>query len=168
MAHGHTTSLTIRLTPVERHTLLAWQRSTAISAGLARHGRILLFLSDGIMSITDIAATVGSAVALSPRERSVVCMNNRRGRPTHQEVATGACCASTLDGAVRRVRVPEHRRWSMVEGYKFSERPPSGTVTVQRHKNRAGDSAFAGPRSPAPLARGGSPSSGARPKEVSR
>jgi biotin operon repressor len=58
MARGRKTSLTIRLTPAERQTLLAWQRSTTIHAGVARRGRILLLLADG-MSITDIAATVG-------------------------------------------------------------------------------------------------------------
>jgi transposase-like protein len=58
MARGRKTSLTIRLTPEERQTLLAWQRSTTISAGLARRGRILLLLADG-MTLTDIAATVG-------------------------------------------------------------------------------------------------------------
>jgi hypothetical protein len=58
MARGRTTSLTIRLTPVERQTLLAWQRATTISAGRARRGRTILLVADG-MSITDIAATVG-------------------------------------------------------------------------------------------------------------
>ncbi len=58
MARGRTTSLTIHLTPTERRTLLAWQRATTISAGLARRGRILLLLADD-MTITDIAATVG-------------------------------------------------------------------------------------------------------------
>jgi Homeodomain-like domain len=58
MARGRTTSLTIRLTPAERLTLLTWQRSTSISAGLARRGRIILLLADR-MPITDIAATVG-------------------------------------------------------------------------------------------------------------
>jgi hypothetical protein len=58
MARGRKTSLTIRLTPAERQTLLAWQRSTTISAGLARRGRLLLLLADG-MTLTDIAATVG-------------------------------------------------------------------------------------------------------------
>ena len=58
MARGRKTSLTIRLTPAEHRTLLAWQRATTISAGLARRGRILLLLADG-MTITDIAATVG-------------------------------------------------------------------------------------------------------------
>jgi transposase len=58
MPRGRKTSFTIRLTPAERQTLLAWQRSTTISAGLARRGRILLLLADGA-TITDIAATVG-------------------------------------------------------------------------------------------------------------
>jgi hypothetical protein len=58
MARGRKTSLTIRLTPAERQTLLAWQRATTIPAGLARRGRILLLLAEG-MTITDIAITVG-------------------------------------------------------------------------------------------------------------
>ena len=58
MARGRKTSLSIQLTPAQRQTLLAWQRSTTISAGLARRGRILLLLADGV-TITDIAATVG-------------------------------------------------------------------------------------------------------------
>ena len=58
MARGRTTSLTIRLTPTERQTLLAWQRATTISAGRARRGRIILLVADG-MPISDVAATVG-------------------------------------------------------------------------------------------------------------
>ena len=58
MARGRKTSFTIRLTPAQRQTLLAWQRATTISAGLARRARILLLLADGV-TITDIAAAVG-------------------------------------------------------------------------------------------------------------
>ena len=58
MARGRKTSLTIRLTPAERRTLLAWQRATTIPAGYARRGRVILLLAAG-RSITDIAATVG-------------------------------------------------------------------------------------------------------------
>ena len=58
MASGRKTSLTIRLTLAERQTLQAWQRATNIRAGLARRGRIILLLADGV-TITDIAATVG-------------------------------------------------------------------------------------------------------------
>jgi helix-turn-helix protein len=58
MARGRKTSLTIRLTPAQRRTFLAWQRSTTIAAGHARRGRIILLVADG-MPITDIAATVG-------------------------------------------------------------------------------------------------------------
>jgi transposase len=58
MARGRKTSLTIRLTPAERQTLLAWQRSTTITAGRARRGRIVLLRADGV-PISTIAATVG-------------------------------------------------------------------------------------------------------------
>ena len=58
MAQGRKTSLTIRLTPAERQTLMAWQRATTVPAGLARRGRMILLLADGV-TITDTAATVG-------------------------------------------------------------------------------------------------------------
>ena len=58
MARGRKTSLTIHLTPAERRTLFTWQRATTIPAGLARRGRIILLLADG-MTITDIATMVG-------------------------------------------------------------------------------------------------------------
>ena len=58
MARGRKTSLTLALTPEERQTLLAWQRSTTIPAGLARRGRIILLVAEG-MAISHIADTVG-------------------------------------------------------------------------------------------------------------
>jgi hypothetical protein len=58
MASGRRTFLTIRLTDEERRTLRAWQRSTTIPAGLARRGRMLVLLADGV-PISHIAATVG-------------------------------------------------------------------------------------------------------------
>ena len=58
MPRGRKTALTIRLTPAQRQTLLAWERSTTIPAGLARRARMLLLLTEG-MTLTDIAATVG-------------------------------------------------------------------------------------------------------------
>jgi hypothetical protein len=58
MARGRKTSLTIRLTPAQRRTLLAWQRATTIRAGLARRGRMILLMADGV-PISNIAATVG-------------------------------------------------------------------------------------------------------------
>ena len=58
MARGRKTSLAIQLTPAQRQTLLAWQRSTTIAAGHARRGRIILLMADGV-PISDIAATVG-------------------------------------------------------------------------------------------------------------
>ena len=58
MPCGRKTSLTICLTPAERLTLLTWQRVTITPAGLARRGRMLLLLADG-MTITNAAALVG-------------------------------------------------------------------------------------------------------------
>jgi len=58
MARGRRTSLTITLTDEERQTLLAWQRSTSIPAGIARRGRIILLLADRV-PISHIATTVG-------------------------------------------------------------------------------------------------------------
>ena len=58
MPRGRKTALTIRLTPAQRQTLLAWERSTTIPAGLARRARMVLLLTEG-MTLTDIAATVG-------------------------------------------------------------------------------------------------------------
>jgi len=58
MARGRKTSLIIRLTTEERQTLMAWQRSTTISMGRARRGRMILLLADGV-PISHIAPTVG-------------------------------------------------------------------------------------------------------------
>jgi Winged helix-turn helix len=58
MPQGRHTSLTVCLTPDERRTLTAWQRSSTISMGRARRARILLLLAEG-RSITQIADTVG-------------------------------------------------------------------------------------------------------------
>jgi|SRR4030095_11939809 hypothetical protein len=58
MARGRKTALVIPLTLEERRTLLAWQRSTTIRAGLCRRAQIILLVAEG-QSITAIAATVG-------------------------------------------------------------------------------------------------------------
>jgi hypothetical protein len=58
MARGRKTALTIRLTPAQRQTLLAWQRATTIAAGRARRARIILLVADDV-PLTVVAATVG-------------------------------------------------------------------------------------------------------------
>jgi hypothetical protein len=60
MARGRTTSLTLTLSPQERQTLLAWERSTTIIAGLAIRARIILLVAEG-MPISHIADTVGTS-----------------------------------------------------------------------------------------------------------
>jgi hypothetical protein len=58
MPRGGKTTLAVQLTPAQRQTLLAWQRSTTIPATLARRGRMVLLLAEG-MTITAIARMVG-------------------------------------------------------------------------------------------------------------
>jgi hypothetical protein len=58
MAQGRKTRVVVHLTPQQRQTLTAWQRSTTIRAGLAKRGRIILRLADGA-AISQIARTVG-------------------------------------------------------------------------------------------------------------
>jgi len=58
MPRGRKTTLTIALTAEERQTLTVWQRSTTITVGLARRGRVILLLAARVPN-TDIADTVG-------------------------------------------------------------------------------------------------------------
>ena len=58
MARGRKTSLMLRLTPAERQTLLAWQRSTTLPAGLVRRSRSVLLLAEGV-PMPALATTVG-------------------------------------------------------------------------------------------------------------
>jgi transposase len=89
MARGRITSLTIRLTPAQRRTLLAWQRATTISAGRARRGRIILLLADGV-PISDIATTVGISRRFVYKwgqrflEKGVEGLTDKPGRGSHR------------------------------------------------------------------------------------
>ena len=58
MASGRKTSLSVALTSDCQQELRSWQRSTTISVGLARRGRIILLLSSGV-SVSDVSRTVG-------------------------------------------------------------------------------------------------------------
>jgi len=89
MAQARKTSLTIRLTPAARLTLLAWQRATTIRAGLVRRARIILLLADGA-TITDSAATVGVSRrfvykwAQRFRQEGLVGLEEKPGRGGHR------------------------------------------------------------------------------------
>ncbi len=58
MPSGPKTSLSIALTADSLRALKSWQRSTTISAGLARRARIILLLSSGA-SVSEVSRTVG-------------------------------------------------------------------------------------------------------------
>ena len=52
------TNLTLLLSHEERQTLESWQRSTTIRAGLAKRGRIILLLFEGV-PISEVSRRVG-------------------------------------------------------------------------------------------------------------
>ena len=58
MARGRKSSLRIVLSPEERQTLERWQRSTTMTAGRARRGKIILLLATGY-SQSDVAQAAG-------------------------------------------------------------------------------------------------------------
>ena len=58
MARGAKTSLSITLSSDDRRTLESQQRSTSVRAGLARRGRIILCIADGL-PVVETARRVG-------------------------------------------------------------------------------------------------------------
>lgn len=58
MPRGRKTALAVTLTPDDRATFQAWQRSTTIHAGLARRGRMVLLYAEG-KTLTEIGYMVG-------------------------------------------------------------------------------------------------------------
>jgi len=60
MAQGRKTELRVRVSPEHRRLLESWQRGTKFPAGVARRGRLILLLADGV-SISEAARRVGIA-----------------------------------------------------------------------------------------------------------
>lgn len=58
MARGRKTSIIVELSEDERKELLEWQRSTTISSGLAKRGRIILMISEKV-PLMQISEKVG-------------------------------------------------------------------------------------------------------------
>lgn len=58
MPRGRKSPYVVELSEADRETLEKWQRSTTISAGLARRGRIILLVAEG-KSFTQTARLVG-------------------------------------------------------------------------------------------------------------
>lgn len=57
MARGRKTSLVVELTEAEVQELKLWHRSTTMKSGLARRGRIILLVSEGL-SLSEVARRV--------------------------------------------------------------------------------------------------------------
>jgi hypothetical protein len=132
---GRRTSLTIRLTPAERETLLAWQRPTTISAGRARRGRIVLLVADG-MRISDIAQTVRISRRFVYQWMQLLLRDGLQG--LGDKPGRGHCRVSPQP-AVREERAVSASlvcayKVDTVEGYEFREKlpsPPRCSVIVQ-------------------------------------
>lgn len=58
MARGRKTDVVVAVTVEQRKILESWRRSTKISAGLARRGRVILLRADGV-SMAEIARVAG-------------------------------------------------------------------------------------------------------------
>jgi hypothetical protein len=58
MARGRKTQIDITLTPEQHGVLESWQRSTLISAGKARRGRLILLLAQKV-PVSHVALRVG-------------------------------------------------------------------------------------------------------------
>ena len=58
MARGRKTSLSITLSAEDRRTLESWQRATTIRAGLAKRGRVILCIAEGL-SVAETVRRVG-------------------------------------------------------------------------------------------------------------
>jgi hypothetical protein len=58
MVRGRKTSLSITLSAEDRRTLESWRRSTTIRAGLAKRGRVILCIADGL-SVVETIRRVG-------------------------------------------------------------------------------------------------------------
>ena len=134
MARGRTTSLTIRLTPAERQTLLAWQRATTISAGRARRGRIILLVADR-MAISAVAATVGISRRFVYKwvqrflEKGLEGLVDKPGRGYYRvprQAYLGAAARQSARDA------PQQIRWSTVEGNKFRKGSRAGSCVRHR------------------------------------
>ena len=114
MAPGRKTSLVIFLTPKEREVLESWQRSTTIRVGLARRGRIILLLCDGV-PVSQIARMVG--VARGPvykwakrfQKHGLSGLEDKAGRgkePFFPSRSGSASCEDSLRAARAQGKIP--------------------------------------------------------------
>jgi hypothetical protein len=58
MARGPKTSLSVTMSAEDRRTLESWERSTTIQAGLAKRGRVIVCIADGL-SVAETVRRVG-------------------------------------------------------------------------------------------------------------
>ncbi len=112
------TNLILLLSPEERQILESWQRSTTIRAGLAKRGRIILSLSEGV-SISEISRRVGIRRrfiykwAKRFQEKRLSGLSDKPGRGRRPFFPSEGCDTSGKDG-LRATRT--HRKIPLTVG----------------------------------------------------
>jgi hypothetical protein len=93
MAQGRRTAIKIELSDEEFFTLERWQRSTVISAGKARRGRIILMVAKG-MSLSQISREAGTSRRYIYKwthrfqKQGIEGLNDKLGRGAKKSLAT--------------------------------------------------------------------------------
>ena len=108
MAQGRKTQIRVVLMKEIRRELESWQRSSTISAGLARRGRIILLLADRT-AISEVSRLVGIEVSMRKTPR-----RSPRRRPVYS-----ACWPKSLPGSERPLKrddAQEEARYSEFDG----------------------------------------------------
>ena len=100
MARGRKTALHIRLTPADRQTLRAWQRSTTLPLGVPDGGASFCNWPMACRSPT-LRPRWGSADALSTSGCSVSCRMASTGWRTKRDAGTGDSPAPMMGGLSR-------------------------------------------------------------------
>ncbi|MBF0411425.1 MAG: helix-turn-helix domain-containing protein [Desulfamplus sp.] len=103
MTQGRKTNIHILLSTEERRILESWQKSTTISQGLARRGKIILMLCNG-MSISTICRIL--CVARGPvykwatrfNKNRIEGLNDKAGRGRRPFFPSGSKCSCSENG----------------------------------------------------------------------
>ncbi len=103
MTQGRKTNIHILLSTEERRILESWQKSTTISQGLAKRGKIILMLCNGV-SISTICRIL--CVARGPvykwakrfNENRIEGLNDKAGRGRRPFFPSGSKCLCSENG----------------------------------------------------------------------
>jgi transposase len=141
MPKGRTSVLTVTLTPTDAATLLAWQRSPRLKAGLACRGRMVLLRAQGL-PLTEIATKVGVSrqnvdkwlkrfhargiEGLHDHQRPQGAQHGDPLRPRHEQAVPNGPPMKPDAGGVSRHRANAAPDETVREGGRLGHLPPPG------------------------------------------